>query len=178
MRLELCLDMALVKRIMTEPDIWERAAEDGVDADKWYPGTNEMTIWLLCVEDDGIGENGQLIDNNKIIGIILVHTDNSVSVKIHPYLRSKHREKGRSMMKEFYKWFLANTKEDCNKINVSIPTYHTRVINFAKKVGFQKEGINRDSYQKGGQLYGQQNLGITRKEIGEYLDVCDRRSSR
>jgi RimJ/RimL family protein N-acetyltransferase len=155
MDISVTLDMQMVRDILMEPDIWERAAEDGVDKESFYPGTDAFSIWLLCLEE------------NEAIGIILVHTDTSVSVKMHPYLRKKHRQKGRAMMKAFYEWMLEST--DTNKINVTIPECEQKVINFAKKVGFKKEGLNRDSYQKNGQLYGQQNLGITRHEIEEYL---------
>ena len=65
---------------------------------------------------------------------------------------------------------MENSQEKIAKINVTIPENQVKVINFAKKVGFKKEGLNRDSYLKDGKLYGQQNLGITRKEIGVYLD--------
>lgn len=157
MIIEPTLDMELVRNILFEPEIWERAAEDGIDKESFYPGTDNMAIWLLCIEDE------------QIIGIILLHTDTTVSVKIHPYLLKTHREKGRIMMAAFYKWFLENTEDKINKINTSIPEFYKKVINFAKKVGFRKEGVNRDSYLKDGQLYGQQNLGITRTEIEEYL---------
>lgn len=158
MKVELTTDMELVRSILVEPDIWERAAEDGVDQETWYPGYDSMTAWLLCIEND------------EPIGVILLHTDTQVSLKMHPYLRKEHRQKGRIMMAAFYKWMLENTEETINKVNTVIPEYQKKVINFAKKVGFQKEGLNRESCQKNGQLYGQQNLGITRKEIGVYLD--------
>lgn len=158
MKVLLTDDMELVRAIMMEKDIWARAAEDCVDKESWFPGYDKMTAWLLCVDDD------------DIVGVILLHTDTSVSIKMHPYLRSQYREKGRIMMKAFYEWILENGQSNIAKITVTIPINQAKVINFAKKVGFQKEGINRDSYLKDGQLYGQQNLGITRSEIGEYLD--------
>lgn len=158
MIVDLTTDMELVRAIMTEPDIWERAAEDGVEQDTWFPGYDAMTAWLLCIEDD------------DIVGVILMHTDTSVSIKMHPYLRKEHRQKGRVMMKAFYEWVLEDTQSKMQKISVTIPINQAKVINFAKKVGFQKEGVNRDSYLKDGQLYGQQNLGITRSEIEVFLD--------
>ena len=158
--IQMTTDMELVRSILVEPDIWERAAEDGIDQDTWYPGYNSMTAWLLCIEDD------------DVIGVILLHTDTAVSLKMHPYLRKEHRQKGRVMMASFYKWLLENTElETVNKINTVIPEYQKKVINFAKKVGFHKEGVSRESCRKNGQLYGQQNMGITRKEIEEYLYV-------
>ncbi len=156
MDLSLTIDMGLVRAIMTEPDIWDRCAEDGVEMEEWYPGYDSMTAWLLCIED------------KDIIGVILMHTDTSVSIKMHPYLRKEHREKGRKMMKAFYEWVLENT--DVMKVNVTIPINQNIVVNFAKKVGFQKEGKSRLSYLKDGQLIDLQHLGITRIEIEEYLD--------
>ncbi len=156
-KMELTIDLSLVREIMIEPEIWERASEDGVDQESWYPGTDATTIWLFCIDDDGI------------IGIILLHVDNSVTLRMHPYLRAQHHQKGRDMMAAFYEWILENTEDRINKINVSIPEDQRKVINFSKRVGFQKEGVDRNSYRKDGKLYGRQNLGITRKQIGEYL---------
>ena len=158
LNVEMTTDMELVRAIITEKDIWDRAAEDGIDQDTWYPGYDSMTAWLLCIEED------------EVVGVILMHTDTSVSIKIHPYLRKEHREKGRIMMKAFYEWILENGQDKIAKVSVIIPENQQKVINFAKKVGFKKEGLNRDSYLKNGQLYGQQNLGITRNEIRGYLD--------
>lgn len=155
-RIENTIDMDLVKAIVTEPEIWERAS-DGLSKEEFYPGYDSMTCWLLCIEND------------TPIGVILLHTDNSASLRMHPYLRAQFREKGRIMMKAFYEWLIASTKDEVNKVIVSIPETHKKVINFAKKVGFKTEGFNRESYRKDGKLYGQQNLGITRNEIIQYL---------
>lgn len=143
---------------MMEPEIWERAAEDGIKQDEFYPVYDAFSAWFLCIEED------------TLIGVILVNNDTSVSIKIHPYLRKQYRQRGREMMRAFYEWALEFADEKINKINVTIPDYQVKVINFAKKVGFKKEGLVRESYLKEGQLYGMQNLGITREEIGEYLD--------
>eukprot|EP00918_Siedleckia_nematoides_P002892 GHVU01006637.1.p3 GENE.GHVU01006637.1~~GHVU01006637.1.p3 ORF type:complete len:172 (+),score=16.68 GHVU01006637.1:1099-1614(+) len=159
MDLTVTTDMELVRAIMTEPDIWERAAEDGVDIETWYPGYDGMTAWMLCIEDE------------SIVGVILLHTDTSVSIKMHPYLRQEHRSKGRDMMKAFYEWFLHDAQSKINKINVTIPINQRKVINFSLKVGFKKEGICRQSHLKGGVLHDIQHLGITRKEVEGYLDA-------
>ena len=148
-------NMELVREIMMEPEIWDRASEDGMDQDKWFPGFHDLCVWLLCLEEE------------DVIGVILLHHDNTTTLKLHPYLRLAHRQKGREMINESYKWILANTPESINKLIVSIPENQRKVINFSKKVGFTKEGINRDSYRKDGKIWSQQNMGITRSEIQE-----------
>lgn len=148
-------DMEVVRQVMLIPEIWDRAAEDGISQEDFYPGFDSLSHWLLCKEED------------KIIGIILLHHDNSTTLKLHPYLRREHYSLGREMMKSFYKWFIENTS--IHKLIVSMPENQKKTYNFAKKVGFKDEGFNRESYLKNGEIYGQYNLGITRKEVEQWV---------
>ena len=54
MNVELTTDRELVRAILMEPDIWDRAAEDGINQDAWYPKYDSMTAWLLCIEEGDI----------------------------------------------------------------------------------------------------------------------------
>ena len=91
MDISVTTDMELVKSIIFIPEIWNRAAEDGIDKERYEPYCDEMRGWLVCRKGD------------DITGIILVHYDTSTSLKIHPYLKKEFRFLGRDMMKEFYK---------------------------------------------------------------------------
>ena len=143
-------DMNAVKAFLIQPEVWERASEDYEDVSQFYPHNDELSVWLECVDD------------GDFIGLILVHHDNSTTLRIHPYMASK--EKSREMMSDFFKWVLT-LPDQIQKIIVTIPSCYKIVHNFARKVGFIDEGINRLSYTKGGKLYDQWNLGITRAEI-------------
>ena len=145
-------DMNLVKSILTVPEIWEQAAEDGVEQDDYYPGYDSLSAWLLCEIDD------------EPIGLILVHHENASVLNIHPYLKRKFKRNGRDMMTEFFKWFNSLPESVC-KVNVTIPFNRKIVYNFAKRVGFKDEGTNRMSYTKCGITYDQYRLGLTREEI-------------
>lgn len=151
MDLSLIDDMPAVKAFISQEEIWERF-EDGIDKEDFQPLNDSVAQWLLCFDD------------NKIVGMILVHFDTNSSLMMHPYLLAKYRHKGRDMMSAFYKWFLT-LADQVHKLNVSIPITQRKVINFAKKVGFKQEGINRESYMKDGQYYDQIILGLTRPEI-------------
>lgn len=144
--------MNLVKTIISTPEIWEQSAEDGVIKENFYPGYDALSVWLLCKLD------------NKIIGIIYVHNDTSCSINMHPYLIKKYKKYGREMMNKFFKWFLFQPAE-LIKLNISIPDHRQVVYNFAKKVGFKDEGINRSSFLKNGIVHDQYQMGLTRKEI-------------
>lgn len=154
--LEVTFDMDAVREIITTPEIWERASEDGIDSDTYYPSFDDFHVWLLVKRD------------NENIGVILVHNDNTTSVKIHPYLFTEYHSLGREMMKKLYEWILS-LPERINKVLASIPENQRKVYNYVKKMGFKDEGFNRESFVKDGKIYGQWCVGITRKEIEEFL---------
>jgi RimJ/RimL family protein N-acetyltransferase len=151
-RLSHTTDMILVKAIMTDNVIWDESTEDNMNKDLFSPGYDGLSGWLLCEI------------NGNIAGLILVHHDNNTTIKIHPYLFNEYRKYGRKMMIEFFKWFLKLDKT-IKKVIVSIPFNRRIVYNFAKKVGFKDEGINRKSYFKNGETHDQWLLGLTKKEI-------------
>lgn len=144
--------MNLVKAVLITPEIWEQAAEDGVNQDDYHPSYDSLSSWLLC-ELDG-----------DVIGLIFVHNESLCSISMHPYLIKKHKHKGRDMMTAFFNWFLTLPDGIC-KLNTSIPFSRKIVYNFAKAVGFKDEGINRMSHLKGGVIHDQYRLGLTRDEI-------------
>lgn len=157
MILEPTEDLELIKEIVTDPEIWERFAEEGVDKETFYPFIDSGTGWLLCISED------------DICGIILAHIETSCSITIHPYLRKKHRGKGRDMMTSLFKRFVEQDDSEFVKINAVIPDCYKSTQNFAKRVGFTEEGTSRSSYRKDGNVYDRRYYGITRKEIEALL---------
>lgn len=147
MELRSTVDMDLVGAFMTQPEIWERCADDL--ADRWRPKFDN-TEYLLAIHD------------KQLVGVLQVDGATSIEVNIHPYLLKKYRYLGREMLKEFFKIFL-NT--DYQKVTAQIPICYKQVFNFAKKMGFKLEGINRQSAIKQGQILDQWMIGITREEM-------------
>lgn len=145
-------DMALIRSILMTPEIWDQVIEDGTKSESFYPGQDYLCVWLLVQ-----------IENN-IIGAILVHHETGCSVNIHPVLYNKYRRHGREMMKSFFKWFIS-LPDDLIKVNCTIPDHLKIVQNFAVKVGFKKEGVNRKSFIWRGKARDQIRYGLTRKEI-------------
>ncbi len=145
-------DMMLVRQIAISPDIWNRFS-DGVTIDDYVPSNNDQEQWLLILND------------NETVGIIYIFCETTCSLGFHPYMLKAHRRYGREMVKLFYDWFLKNIPESYCKINGVVPECFKSVINFAFKVGFTQEGINRNSYRFNGKIYNQVMLGITREEV-------------
>ena len=149
-------DMGLVHRLIQDDEIWNTMAEDGISKEVFYPSFDSMSCWLLAKDGD------------EVIGVVLIHNDNSKSIKIHPYILPEHKGKGKPMAKAFYKWLVENCK-GIAKVIITIPFCYKRVYLFAKVAGFIDEGINRMSYCKDGKMYDQWNLGLTIDEIERLL---------
>ena len=143
--------MDLIKSFMTLPEIWERCADDL--ADEWTE-KKDNTMYVMVIEE------------NEMIGVIQIDGTTSIEMTIHPYLLKKYRFKGREMMFSFYKAFLDT---DYHKIRATIPFCYKSVFNFAKKVGFELEGIQRLSTIKQGNIIDQWVMGITRSEVEKWV---------
>jgi len=150
--LEQTYNQQAILDILADGDIWNRFS-DGVDFNDFYPEINDTNGWLIVRDDD------------REIGIIYLKCSTSCAIEFHPYLYKSDRKLGREMVKAFFKWFLDNT--DLVKINAIIPDKLKQVINFALKVGFKKEGIDRMSYNRG--KCDRVMLGITRSEVKSWL---------
>lgn len=157
MNVELTTDMNLVRGVLIIPEVWERAAEPNVDPESFEPGYNSLAVWL------------SVRDADEVIGVILVTYETSASIRMHPYMIPGTHELGREMMEAFYLWFMEAMQAGIVKVNVTIPMTDRKLYNFAKKVGFLDEGINRYSYRRGDDVYNQWNLGITKQEIEERI---------
>lgn len=153
MKVDVTNDMVLVKEMAA--DVWDRMSEDGTDIDDFLPYNCVTSGWLLCSEGD---------DN---VGVILIHNNNTTAVEIHPYVMPEFAGSGSEMMMGFFKWFIDNVPKRVNKVNVKIPFAHKSVYNFAKKLGFIDEGIDRQSFTKDGEISDRWSLGLTRDEILE-----------
>lgn len=151
-------DMDLVRSIMTTPEIWSQAVEEGTRIDRFYPIQDDLCVWLLVKL------------KSEIIGVMLVNHDTSCSINIHPVLFSKYKRYGRDMMKSFFAW-VDSMPGYVTKVNCSIPDHLKIVQNFAVKVGFKQEGTNRASFFFNGKAQDQTRFGLTREEIKRLLWV-------
>lgn len=153
-------DLALVKKIMSDKDIWDRASDE-VNINYYQPSADD--IWLLVLSD---------LD---IVGIIGIHGTSSCCVDFHPYLKKKHRPKCRIMIFELYNWFIDNIPINYVKMNTTIPTCFMSAINTAHNTGLTHEGTCRKSYIRNGELYDRYFLGITRDEM---VTICHKQSQQ
>lgn len=153
MKTERTHDVALVKSVMTLPEIFDTVAEDGQDPAAYAPDV-VGEIWLAMRANDG-----------DLIGLYNVHAVNAITVEIHAQvLPEQRKEYSRATGLAALRWIRVNLP-DCHKVIATVPALYPNVKKFTMSFGFQPEGVNRASYLKGGKIYDQWLLGITRDEI-------------
>jgi RimJ/RimL family protein N-acetyltransferase len=145
-------DLSLVQAFMTLDEVWCLASDDsGLVRSDYFPEYSKERLWLGVYE--GI----------TMIGMLYVHSQNTTTLQIHPYLLNGHKHKIRRVMDLFFKW--AFSMPLIYKINVAVPFMYKKMRNCCLKVGFKDEGINRMSYKKNGILMDQWHMGICRGEL-------------
>lgn len=149
-------DENTIREFMIEDDVWDTFTDDNSSKDAYLPVFESKTLWL------------KVLYNEHVIGFIFIENDNMSTLKIHPCLAKEYRPLIRDVFKALFMWFVA-LPELVNKMVVSIPFTRQIVYNTARKIGFIDEGINRESFLKGGVFHDQWNLGLTRKEIKDLL---------
>lgn len=143
--------MTIVKNVMTMPEIFQYAAEDGcIDNEITCSNRN---LWLLVMR------------NNEFIGIINVHIEGSAVAYFHPYTLRKYKDQFITMCKEFLIWFKVNMPVEVVKLNALIPDYAVNAYKAALDIGMTTEGVDRHSYRKHGKIWDRYMMGIIRSDI-------------
>lgn len=128
---------------------WDEIAED--NAPPYVPDLiNEY--WI------GFGKK------NVLFGGYRLHQINAATWQGHTFTLPEFRQKyAKEGCYSVLQWLIDNT--DCKKLIADVPNKFINVQKFLEKIGFIKEGLNRESYTKDGILWDVTNYGLTRKEI-------------
>ena len=131
------------KKVLETPEIFATIAEDGM-VDVPQP----ENVLYLC---------GYVPD---LIGCFILEKKSAITVDCHVQVLPEYRK---DYADEFghkvIEWTWKNT--DARKITAQIPFLYPNVKDFALKMGFEIEGINKQSYLKDG-IHDQWYLGIER----------------
>ena len=144
----------LIKEIAAQPKLWDRLSEDHApDPDTWMPDMRYP--WLLFVREED--------DETEVFGVCALIPQTPIVTKFHPGFLPEKWGDARNV--EFGKlaiqWAWENT--DAVKIVALCPVIYKDSLRFAQRVGLQREGINRKSFLKDGELHDQYHLGISRE---------------
>ncbi|WP_440966157.1 GNAT family N-acetyltransferase [Massilia sp. GER05] len=149
MKVERTHDMRLVAQIMAHPSIFPHIAEDGVDCPD--PLDHPGFFWMLATDD------------GEAAGLFLVHARGAVCFEMHTMiLPAFWGAPATAAARALLAW--AFTELGCQKLVTSVPEYNRAALRFAIANGMRREGVNRASFLRRGQLIDQITLGITKKE--------------
>lgn len=139
-------DYQLIKSILTTPILYEEIVDDGVCSPDDFK-VNPNWLYLLAKDDE------------TILGLILLHDVNSITVQGHinilPQFWGKRYD---DVVKKSLEWLRENTK--ALKVVATIPEDCIEVLNAAKRWGFKVEGFSPKSIKRKNKLQGRYLLGI------------------
>lgn len=148
-------DEQFITDYVTKSDVFDEISEDNFTRDEWHPDMSGG--WFAHTED------------GEVCGLWLAELRNGITLEIHPIVPKRHRgKKAYKGAREFFSWITKNTTY--KKINAEIATCYPNAKMFAMQCGMKVEGKIRASFQKGGKVYDQWMLGITREELEARYD--------
>lgn len=140
--LQKTINLDLVKRILTTPGLYEEIKEDGcLDINP-----DSHSTYLIAYEE------------NEILGLIVYHSINSITVQGHINILPQYWGKRMDEVAfKSFEWLKENST--CQKIIAMIPEQCPQVLEASKRYGFQEEGFLKNSILRKGILQGQHIVG-------------------
>ena len=139
-------DYEMIKSmIIDDTEMFDRISDDYTDLSKI---DISQSIWLGYFKD-GICQ-----------GLLSAHEENAIVLNIHIHIPIKYRGKHSvEICTRLIDYLYKNSDERFVKINIKVPVIYPDVIKFAKKCGFEKEGIDRKSFKKNGLFHDRIIMG-------------------
>ncbi len=159
MRLERSTDVEQIGRILKDPEIFARIAEDDVTPEEYEIPTDGYQCYMLIYVGD------------TVIGVWNLYPNGASTLNIHCQILKQHRVYAMDAGRLIVEWFVAEAPEQYVKLNAEIPQTYPDVYHYTKKFGFQDEGVNRQSIKKAGEIVDQWRLGLTKAEAMQFLEA-------
>lgn len=93
----------------------------------------------------------------------------AVEIDVHAHVLPNHRPHSKDIGNSIFKEII-ECAPWAKKFTAQIPFKYPNVYKYAKQFGFQDEGVNRQSYQSGGELFDQWRIGALLEELKHELD--------
>lgn len=143
--IERTYDADFITHCVTHPDVWRMAADDGYpDPCLYFPPMADSIYWVRA------GDHG----------VFMAHPHNSITFEVHTLLLPSARGKAVEFAKAAIAWAFANTA--CERLITNVPSFNPLALRLAKKSGMSEYGVNQKSFKRGGVLYDQILLGISK----------------
>jgi len=142
------VNQELIKETLNDPVLWDVSTEDGTPPlEEFWPDIDEK-IWIALIDDD-----------DNVRGFMIGDLVSRVQVRVHIAIRSEYwgDKANVELGKQAIAWFQENGAQ---KIIATIPTEDKQVLRYAQRCGLQREGVNKKSFLREGELLDQYYLGL------------------
>ena len=147
---ELTQDAALIKRIITDPEVYPMVSDDGSPAPEDFQPVIAPNVLYVLVRIEG-----------TIAGLWILLPSNSFCYEIHtvllPWCRGRRAFEA---AKQLGPWLWENTRIE--RVFTNVPEFNKEALLFARVSGMIQFGKNVKSFKKGGMLYDETLLGVSR----------------
>jgi hypothetical protein len=141
-------DYGLVRKILLESEMYKRISDDYTDPEKFYPS---LQTWIGCFTEN---------EKPECVGLLSVTEETNSVLNIHMHIPEKHRGKNSFLIGNgMIEFLIKHRLKRCVKLNIKIPVIYPEVVRFAEKCGFEKEGVDRKSFLKNGEIVDRVILG-------------------
>ena len=149
MRVQRTYNQALLNTVALEPQIWERISEDDeVTPDEYEVDMDAIHVYALL--------------DDKLHGFVLMRPITDTVAEAHVMVHPDHWGDKRNVELARMAVLKGMVDMKCDKLVAAVPVPDKETLRFAQRVGFKREGINKASFRRGGELIDQYYLGFTR----------------
>ena len=148
MRVQRTVNAELIKEVLSDQRLWSASTEDGtVPVEEFWPDC-EAKVWLALIDS-----------NDQIRGFLVGDVVSKAQVRVHIAIRSEYwgDKENVALGKLGLEWY---QEQGAKKIIATIPTEDTQVLRFAQRCGLKREGINKQSFLRNGEMLDQYYLGL------------------
>ena len=155
-------DPETIQNVMTDPEMWERISEDGQDPTKFVAIIDEILHWIGLYHGDTLFGVSCIHPHSANVGVSHINI-------LEPY-RKDHGLRGGLMSLQY-----AVKHTEYAKYISEVAIIYPEVSGFIGKLGFVREGINRQSMLKGGEMIDQIMFGATINEIEDAIEQLEKK---
>lgn len=127
-------DSALIRSVLTDGYVWDGVSEDGLDKDS-FQLPEDLTFF-------------ELKDDDVLLGICGLRSFTRISVELHTALLKRAAGRSLECFKALEIFLLNNTQVE--SIITYVPESNQKALKAALELGFEKVGLLKEVYLKGG----------------------------
>lgn len=144
----------LIREFITQPDLYDRLSEDhSASTDSWIPNLH-LSLWAMVYD--------VIDDELDIWGMFAFVPETQIVYRFHPAISPQHWGDKQNVEagKLVLEWFWEHT--DALKLVGKAPVIYPDALKWGQRLGFKREGIQRNSFLKNGELHDQYHVGLNR----------------